>query len=378
MRALLLKLFATCVLVVLVEAAFRAGAWEPLAKPDSHAGTSVRLKHALLDRSQPRIDYVTLGSSRPRYGINHAMLAAAAQRHGAVHANLSMPGSHWMTVGILGEWMARHHPETRGALIALSIQDFAWPGNGSYELGIVQPFQRLGDVPWMEKHVPFRRADMETWGVYSALFGWRQDIRNFIAAPGARLDSLRWYALNRSSSDILFGNPEAKDDMCHVGLATLASCDQLDSSTDPAFARLKRQCTEVRAAVEHGPDFATLMRQSPLPDALAATQTMVREQLQQAPWPQPPLVVLMPVPRIWLQGAGPRGLHAWALDVLRPLVDSGRIRLIDATGFFNDDADGGCSAFFDFYHQNESGRDRFTQWLLPRITAAFGPENPAP
>ncbi len=367
MRAILLKLLAAAALLALAEAAFRAGLWEPLAKPDSHAGTSVRLKRALTDPAVPRIDFVTLGSSRPEYGLDHEKIAAAARERGLVHANLSMPGSHWMTVGILGEWLARRHPETRGAVIGLSIQDLAWAGNGDYELGIVQPFHRLADIPWIEKHVPFQRGDLESYGVYSALFAWRQDIRNFIASPRARLKSLRWWRTQKTPQDLLFGNPQSQGDMCAVGIDTLAACDRLDASTDPQLAGLKRQCTEVRAAVSGGPDYAALMRQVPLPDALDATRTLVRGQLEASHWSRPPLVVLMPVPRIWRQGEHMRGLHQWALAVLKPLADAGRIHLVDATEFFDSDADGGCSAFFDFYHQNALGRDRFTQWLLPTI-----------
>ncbi|HET6546711.1 MAG TPA: hypothetical protein VFG55_08205, partial [Rhodanobacteraceae bacterium] len=204
MKRKILRLLAPLVLVLLVEAVFQAGVWEPLAKPASHAGTSVRLERALLDPAVPRIDFVTLGSSRPEYGIDHAMLAAEAKRRGLVHANLSMPGSHWMTVGILTRWLARHHPEVRGGIIALSIQDLQYPGNGSYELGIVYPFHRLSDIPWMAEHVPFAREDIESWGTWSALFGWREDIRDFITNPSRRLSSLRWWAKHRSTSSTLF------------------------------------------------------------------------------------------------------------------------------------------------------------------------------
>ncbi len=162
----LLILLAPLALAVLLDIAFALGVWEPLSQPASHAGTSVRLKRLLLDPSVPRIDYVTLGSSRPEYGIDHAVVAAAAERSGRVHANLSMPGSHWMTVGILTRWLEREHPELRGGVIALSIGDLAGPGNGSYELGIVQPFRRYAYTPWIAEHVPFDRGDISTYGTY--------------------------------------------------------------------------------------------------------------------------------------------------------------------------------------------------------------------
>ena len=131
MLRILLILLAPLLLLLVLEAAFEIGIWEPLAEPMSHAGTSVRLKRALSDPAIPRIDYVTIGSSRPEYGIDHAMLAATARQVGRVHANLAMPGSHWLTIGLLSEWLQRAHPEVRGGIIALSIQDLINPGNGT-------------------------------------------------------------------------------------------------------------------------------------------------------------------------------------------------------------------------------------------------------
>ncbi|MBK7013819.1 MAG: hypothetical protein IPH43_15280 [Xanthomonadales bacterium] len=67
-RRMMRKVFilvAPLALLVLLELVFRLGLWEPMAKPTSHAGTSVRLKRMLLDAQLARIDFVTLGSSRP-------------------------------------------------------------------------------------------------------------------------------------------------------------------------------------------------------------------------------------------------------------------------------------------------------------------------
>src|SRR5690606_17230589 len=76
-------------LLMVLETAFRLGIWEPLAASRSHAAASIRVKRALLDPALARIDFVTLGSSRPQFGIDHARLADAAAAQGFVHANLS-------------------------------------------------------------------------------------------------------------------------------------------------------------------------------------------------------------------------------------------------------------------------------------------------
>jgi hypothetical protein len=375
MRRLVIMLLGALVLVASVEILFRLGLWEPLARPSSHAGTSVRIKRTLGSTAIPRLDFVTLGSSRPEYGLDHVMIAAAAREHGWIHADLSMPGSHWMTVGILTRWLERERPEVRGGIIALSAQDFSYPGNGTYELGIVYPFYRLADIPWMAEHVPFQREDIDSYGVYSALFEWRQDIRDFITSPRVRVKSLIRHARN-DSPDALFANPSAQGDMCRYGLDSIAACDRLEASTDTADEGLKRQCRDIRAGLSGGLDYATLMQQAPLPESLEHTRDLVQTQLAQTRWAQPPLVILMPMPPIWFDRHGD-GLRDWALSILQPLADSGRIRLIDATHFFDGETNAGCADFFDFFHQNAAGRERLTRWLLPQIeTALYGAGKP--
>ena len=363
----LLVLFAPIALLLLLEALFAAGVWEPLAQPASHAGTSVRLKRALEDPALPRVDYVTLGSSRPEYGLDHAMLADAAERMGRVHADLSMPGSHWTTIGILSRWLGRHHPEVRGGIIALSVQDLQYANNGSYELGILQPFRRVDDTPWIAARIPVKRNDLESYAVWSALFGWRDDIREFVRAPGRRLRSIEWYETERPSRAMLFGGPTSADDMCAFGLEALEACGHVEASDDPRRDSLARQCRELRTHASNRIDIGAGMLHASLPPAMLRTRDLVREQLQAVQWPLAPVVVLMPMPPLWQRDVLAPGQHEWALSVLRPLVDEGRIQLVDATDFFAGDADGGCSAFFDFYHQNAAGRDRFTRWLLPQL-----------
>ena len=76
-----LTLLAPFALLLAIESLFHTRLWERHAQPASHAGTSVRLKRALHDPVAKHIDFVTLGSSRPEYGIDHAALAARAGGH---------------------------------------------------------------------------------------------------------------------------------------------------------------------------------------------------------------------------------------------------------------------------------------------------------
>ncbi|RYD15250.1 MAG: hypothetical protein EOP90_09950 [Lysobacteraceae bacterium] len=363
----LLVLSAPIALLLLLEALFAAGVWEPLAQPESHAGTSVRLKRALGDPALPRLDYVTLGSSRPEYGLDHALLAASAQEAGLVHADLSMPGAHWTTIGIVARWLERHRPEVRGGIIALSVQDLQYTNNGSYELGILQPFRRVDDTPWIAERIPVKRNDLESYAVWSALFGWRDDIREFVRAPRRRLARLEWYATQRPPHGMLFGGPTSTENMCAFGLDSLDACDRIDASGDARRDSLARQCSELRSLAANRLDFRTGMADGSLPVVMLRSRALVRAQLRDMKWSTPPVVVLMPMPPIWQRDVLGRGQHQWARAVLQPLVEEGSIQLVDATDFFSRDTDGSCSAFFDFYHQNAAGRDRLTRWLLPQL-----------
>lgn len=363
----LLVLSAPIALLLLLEVLFACGTWEPLAQPSSHAGTAIRLKRALGDSTLPRLDYVTLGSSRPEYGLDHALLANTAETSGLVHANLSMPGSHWTTIGIVARWLERHRPDVRGGIIALSVQDLQYANNGSYELGILQPFRRIDDTPWIAQRIPVRRTDLESFAVWSALFAWRDDIREFVRAPHRRFASIEWYKAHRTSSQALFDNPPSSGDMCAFGLDTLDACDRIESSTDPRRDSLGRQCRELRSRARDRIDIGAGMRQSSLPPSMLHARDLVRTQLRGMRWPTAPVVVLMPMPPLWQRDVLGPGQHEWALSVLQPLVEDGRIQLVDATDFFAGDADAGCSAFFDFYHQNASGRERLTRWLMPQL-----------
>lgn len=362
-RALLL--LAPLLLLGLAEATFRAGIWEPLTRLDSHAGTSVRVKRAA--QAMPRIDFVTLGSSRPVYGIDHARVAAAAAGRGQVHANLSMAGSHWMTIGILGRWLERRHPEVRGGVIALSVQDLAFAGNGSYELDIVRPFATLADTAWIAAHVPFQVDRVDTYGSYSALFGWREDVRDFAFNPALRLEP-ETRAVRQMPDDLLMRSPAAPEDLCRYDLDLATACAALDGGAT-ADEELGRQCRFLADTLNGYPDYAQLLARDPLPAFMSRTRQLVQGQLRTLKWTLPPVVVLMPMPPMWRGQPSGQGLHAWALQVLQPLDAAGQIHLIDATGFFDTAERGGCGQFRDFYHQNDDGRQRFTDWLLPQLDA---------
>ena len=362
-----LKFLLPPLFVVCLDLAFQLGIYEPLASPQSHAGMSISVKRALDGAAFRRIDLVTLGSSRPVYGIDHEALTRAAAAHGLVYANLSVPGMHWMSLGIITDWLARRHPEVQGGIIALAVQDFLAPGNGSYELGIAYPFRTFSEIPWMREHVPFDWHDPATYGLYSGLFEYHEDVQDLVAHPQHRRKLLRWFHA-RAPQQVLQANANETTGLCSAGVSKLSDCATM-AARDPALAaKLAPQCRMLEDAAKGRYDMRPFLdgRQS-VPPALALARDLVRAQLRRLHWKIAPVIVLMPMHDAWLRDAMPQGAHAWALHVLAPLVADGTIRLLDETDLFNSESGTDCSAFFDFYHNNVSGRERLMQKIMPEL-----------
>ena len=82
LRFLVSRIACILAILLLMETAFRMGAWEPFAKPDSNAGMAIRAKEAVKSIDPERIDFVTVGDSRAVYGIDHERVAARPAKEG--------------------------------------------------------------------------------------------------------------------------------------------------------------------------------------------------------------------------------------------------------------------------------------------------------
>lgn len=361
MRPILLRLLLAVLGLLAIEAAFRFGAWDALVPPQSHSGTTIRMRDAVRAHAG-RIDIVTLGSSRAEYGLDHAALAAAAQQRGLVHANLSMPGSHWMTIFEQSRWLRRERPEVQGVVIALSAADMTWRSNGSYELAIVQPMRS----PWsIDDEIRFRfdPKDLNTYGVYSALFGYRQAVQHALQSPRELRKSLQWF--REYGRHPLFDGPHVSHDLCGLPLATVADCARA-APTIPEQQTPIDQCKSLLPSVGVSPDWRALTADT-LTEERRALAELRRAQIRAMGWPRPPVVVLMPITHVWRKELMPQGAIAWSHLVLDPLAASGEIVLIDLSTALDDGDTTRCDYFFDLYHQNEAGARALTQQLLPQL-----------
>ncbi len=370
-----LKFILPLLLVVLIDLLFQFGAWESIASPNSHAGMSIAKKRALLDPEMAHIDFVTLGSSRPVYGIDHALLASTAAAHGKLHTNISVAGMHWMSLGIITDWLAVQHPEIQGGVIALSVQDFMGPGNGAYELGIAYPFHRHDQIPWISEHVAFDRNELATYGLYSGLFEYREDIRDLIQHPQQRLKSLKYFhALD--AKHVLQTNADETSNICRLQLHHIPDCAKTATLDAETAEKLHGQCALLPSAEQAREDWRPIVSGAEAPSPyLQKTRELIQAQLRRLSWKTPPIIVLMPMHAVWMNDALPQAAHEWTLSILKPLQDEGKIRVLDYTDLFNE-ADGtDCTAFFDIYHNNVAGRGRLMELLAPEIERFFYPSS---
>ena len=363
-RFILLRAAGIAFIVFLLEAAFRMGAWEPFAKPDSNAGMAIRIKQAVGAIGPEKIDFVTVGDSRAVYGIDHERVAALAKSNGLNHINASIPGMHWMSTELMMRWLKAHALNLKGAIIATNITNFNYTGNGYYELGIATPLSTLSDASWMALHVPFEEKNLATYGSYSALFQYRDDIADLVKHPLQRLGQLRQHRQVYTGGVALYQTQKINSNICSIAKLSIKPC-----AAEPASATnltVVAQCKSLVVQADSQLDYREFDNAAKWPH-LAELKKIRQSQLRSLGLSKPPLVVLMPVPRVWRDELLPKGSEDFALSILRPLAAQGVIELLDYTRFFDAPEGAECNAFWDLYHQNADGQQKLTDALLPVI-----------
>jgi hypothetical protein len=355
---------AIVLLLLVFEAAFRFGLWEPFAKPESSAGRTIAVKRSVNALGPEKLDFITMGDSRAVYGIDHERVNALAKSNGFTHANVATPSMHWMSAELLFRWVKSRAPNLKGVMIATNVTSFSYNGNGDYELAIATPLATIRDLNWMALHVPFDRSKLATYGSYSALFQYRLDIADFLHNPVARIKSVAREHTSPTQGAPLFQSHRVLSNICSTPTSSLKACSA--ATTSATNAGVVASCKSLAVEADNRPDFRDFNNLDKWPH-LAVVKKIRQSQLRTLGLPRPALVVLMPVPKIWRDELLPKGGEAWAHSILQPLVDEGVIELVDYTHLLDSPNDAECNAFWDLYHQNAEGQQKLTDALLPVI-----------
>lgn len=361
-------LFVVIGILATLEFAFRQGVWEPLAKPGSYAGQSIMIKNAVSALGTNQVDFITIGDSLVGSGLDHERVAAAAKVRGFTHVHVGSGGMHWMSTDFMIRWVKQQSPKLRNVVIATSVSNYQYAGNGSYELAIAAPVARPWNSAWMAESVKFDAGDLRTFGVYSALFQYRDDLRDFVGSPLQRFRDIEWSKKNGLNEKIITYPYPAARNLCRVPLASLESCASF-SVTNPEDQNLVSQCVheyaKERARADYT-DYATPNAEARFGPLRELRRRQIRD-LPLAADARPILVVLMPVAKVFRESVLPKGIEEWTRFVLKPLEEEGLIEVHDFTRLFDGDASIAidCSAFHDLYHLNSVGQKVITDKLLP-------------
>lgn len=361
MYALIPRLLLPLGLILLLEMLFRAGIWEDMTPENSHAGKTVRVIRGLSNWPDS-IDFVTLGDSRAKHGIDHRLIADVAQEYGMTHAKLTIPGAHVLTESLLLRYLESEHPDVQGGIIATSVPALLVGQNGDHELAIAQPLSKVfhRDEILTERFSLNRHS---SWGAVSSLYQYREYIQDFVQNPGKRLSELEEEGYSDEAQ--LFASSSQVPDVCRLDWTNLASCAAYsgDNAHDKHVAGLCARWitnSEIQAGVDS-------YVQQPLHPALADLIDSWQQHFRSIKWPKPPLVILMPVSHLWYESLAPTGADQWAHRILDPLVEEGVIRLLDYSHFFEHSASPVCEVFTDPYHQSEKGMNELTDDMLPKL-----------
>lgn len=361
------RVWIALVVMVAVDLTIQLGGYNHFVSRDSHSGTTIRTLSALNLRGRDQIDTVTIGSSVAVYGLDHARIAQAAAAQGHQHVSLALPGSALLTFRQWAKWLPKNTPNVRGGLMVLAPGDFQLLGNGSYELAIVAPIKSLSDGLWWREHVPFVRENLETYGLYSGLALFRNDLQQLIAHPLKRRTELRWWREHLRESDYLSTQTAFDGNLCAIDLSSSETC--LAASKPPLmpeaeFQAIQQTCAMLKAQASTVADWTIPAN---VPAETRRVQSLRRNLVAELGWQNRAIVLVLPMHPMW-ETTRVKGAGALMAEIYQPLVATGSVRFLNYQSIFKDAGVPPCEVFHDMYHLNRLGQKIVTDKLLAELT----------
>jgi hypothetical protein len=360
------RVWIALLVMLAVDLVFQLGGYNRFASRDSHSGTTLRTLSALNLRGRDQIDTVTIGSSVAVYGLDHARIAQAASAQGHLHVSLALPGSALLTYRQWAKWLPKNAPKVRGGLMVLAPGDFQSLGNGSYELAIVAPIKSLGDGLWWQEHVPFVRENLDTYGLFSGLALFRNDLQQLIANPLKRRGELRWWREHLRQSDYLSTQTAFDGNLCGIDLSSSDSClaaVKPEMMPEADFQAVQQTCQTLKAQSSNVPDWTNPAN---VPAETRRVQNLRRELISELGWQDHAVVLVLPMHPMW-ETTRVKGAAALMAEIYQPQVASGSVRFLNYQNIFDEAGVAPCEAFHDMYHLNRLGQKIVTDKLLPEL-----------
>jgi hypothetical protein len=346
------KFWLPILVLLAIEGVFRLGIWEPVARPDSFAGTSVALILATEEFGPERVGRVTLGDSRSLMGFDHRrLLADSLDQERPAHLGLSLPGSHLATLKVESRWAIGTFPTLETMVVGLAPSILNRTRNGYYEIGVVEPFRQLGDGLSLVSHFPPQTGNPRSLGALSAFMAYRDDVFQAIRQPRLRFAAVS-AARRRPADDRLGFQTKRTNDLCEFDLSSFEACQRELRSLqaggqggEPVARSLARNCqapNQIDGAVRERARVAWL-------EWIASTGSQTEL-----------VIVLMPEHSLLSQ---PEDLTI-AREMLNDLHQSGSIRLLDLFDAFTTGDQPQCAYYTDLLHANSLGMTLLTDRLV--------------
>ena len=361
------RLWLAIAVMVSIDIAIQLGAYKHLASRNSHSGATLRTMNAINLHGPAQIDTVTIGSSVAVYGIDHARVAENAAKFGRSHVSLALPGSSLMTLRQWAKWLPKNIPAVHGGLIVLGPGEFQYLGNGSYELAIVTPLKSLNDGFWWREHVPFKRDNLETYGLYSGLAQFRGDIQQLVAHPLQRKAELNWWRNHLRQVDYLTTQSVFDGDLCGMDLSSAELClasPKPESMLDADFQAVQQTCQQLIPPANGIADWTIPAN---VPSETRRVQNLRRRLVTDLGWQNRTVVVVLPMHPLW-ETTRVKGARALMTETYQPLVDNGSVQYLNYQDLFADAGVPSCKVFHDMYHLNRLGQKMVTDALLPELS----------
>ena len=360
------RIWIALVVMLAIDLVFQLGGYNRFASRESHSGTTLRTLSALNLRGRDQVDTVTIGSSVAVYGLDHARIAEAALARGHQHVSLALPGSALLTFRQWAQWLPKNAPKVHGGLMVLAPGDFQSLGNGSYELAIVAPIKSLTDGIWWQEHVPFARENLDTYGLFSGLALFRNDLQQLIANPLKRRSELRWWREHLRQSDYLSTQTVFDGNLCGIDLSSSDSCLAASKPAmmpEAEFQAVQQTCQMLKAQSLNVPDWTNAAN---VPAETRRVQSLRRGLIDELGWQNRAVVLVLPMHPMW-ETTRVKGASSLMAEIYQPLAASGAVRFLNYQHIFEQAGVPSCEVFHDMYHLNRLGQKIVTDRLLPEL-----------
>lgn len=213
------------VLFVLTELILRLGWYNRWVKPNSFLGNVFSRVEAIEKLGLNKIDWITVGSSRMDWGIDHGMLAKAQKQKGLNHVRLSFGSGHFPTFQASIDWSIENMNSLQGVLVGANENTFSHFNiiNNLFKVG--WPFKNHMDF---EQYKPLVESQYKYLPLYQlAWTNYFDDIKDFLRNPSGRLAELN---SAEKLTEVLSYRKKNPRNLCAHPLKTIQECvDSVDA-----------------------------------------------------------------------------------------------------------------------------------------------------